>query len=109
MPDNKRFSDDDRNPRKGGEFRVPPRTWLVWIAIFGGIIVLMLFKDRMESPGDVLNQYQFQQMVDSNRIAQATINYNPQNSSLNEIIGKYYKTEGDRKVEAPFRAKVRLN
>ena len=61
---------------------------MVWIAIFGGIILLMLFKDRMDTPGDVLNQYQFQELVDSNQIAQATINYNPQNSALNEIIGQ---------------------
>ena len=109
MSDKNRLSDDERNPRKTGEFRVPPRTWLVWIAIFGGIIVLMLFRDRMDSTGEVLNQYQFQEKVNSNLIAQATINYNPQNSALNEIVGKYYKIEGDRKVEVPFRAKVRLN
>ena len=41
--DNKRYNDDDKNPRRNGEFRVPPRTWIVWIAIFGGIILLMLF------------------------------------------------------------------
>src|ERR1035438_2324511 len=107
MSDNNRSGDDDRTPKKGGEFRVPPRTWLVWIAIFGGIIVLMLFKDRMESPGDVLSQYQFQEMVNSNLIAQATISYNPQNSALNEIAGKYYK-DADHKVAVPFRARVKL-
>ena len=108
MADNNRSGDDDRNPRKSGEFRVPPRTWLVWIAIFGGIIVLMLFKDRMETPGDVLSQYRFQELVSSNQIVQATISYNPQNSALNEVVGKYYRMEGDRKIEVPFRARVKL-
>ena len=89
MSDDNKYSDDDKNPKKSGEFRVPPRTWVVWIAIFGGIILLMLFKDRMEPPGDVLNQYKFQQLVESNQIVQATINYSPQSPDLREITGKY--------------------
>lgn len=105
MPDDNKYSDDDKSPKKG-EFRVPPRTWIVWIAIFGGIILLMLFKEKLDSPADPLSQYRFQQLVDSNLIAEATINYNPQ-SPLNEVIGKYYKSETDR-TPVPFRAKVKL-
>ena len=108
MSDDNKYSGDDKNSRKNGEFRVPPRTWVVWIAIFGGIVLLMLFKDRMEPPGDFLKQYVFQQLVDSNQIVQATISYNPQDPDLREVTGKYWKMENDRKVEVPFRAKVRL-
>src|SRR5262245_12570506 len=108
MPDDNRYNNDDKNSRKGGEFKVPPRTWLVWIAIFGGIILLMLFKERMDSPGEMLTQYRFQQLVESNQIAQATINYSPpQSAALTEVIGKYYR-DNDRKNEVAFRAKVRL-
>src|SRR5579859_6868782 len=106
MADDNKYSDDDKNPKKG-EFRVPPRTWIVWIAIFGGIILLMFFKEKLETPADTLNQYTFQQLVDSNAIAEATINYNPQ-SPLQEIVGKYYKVESDHKTAVAFRAKVRL-
>src|SRR5690242_11534 len=105
MPDDNKYSDDDKTPKKG-EFRVPPRTWIVWIAIFGGIILLMLFKEKLDSPPDAISQYKFQQLVDSNLISEATINYNPQ-SPLNEVIGKYYKSETD-KTPVPFRAKVKL-
>ncbi|MGD0259323.1 MAG: ATP-dependent zinc metalloprotease FtsH [Verrucomicrobiota bacterium] len=108
MSDDNKHNDDDKNPKKGGEFRVPPRTMVVWIAILGGIVLLMLLRDRMEAPGDFLNQYKFQQLVESNQIIQATINYNPQSPDLREITGKYWKIENDRKVEAPFRAKARL-
>jgi cell division protease FtsH len=104
MPDDNKYSDDDKNPKKG-EFRVPPRTWIVWIAIFGGIILLMLFKEKLDSPADMLSQYAFQQLVDSNLIAEATINYNLQ-SPLEEIVGKYYKD--DHRTTTPFRAKVKL-
>ena len=108
MSDDKKNKDDDKNPKKGGEFRVPPRTMVVWIAILGGIVLLMLFRDRMDTPGDVLNQYTFQQLVESNQIVQATINYSPQSPDLREITGKYRKIENDQKSETPFRAKVRL-
>ena len=116
MSDDNKYNNDE-NPKKGSEFRVPPRTWLVWIAIFGGIILLMLMKDRWDVQGDVVTQYRFQQLVDSNLIASATINYSPQNPSLNEITGKYYKTDGagnhikgkdDQDLQVNFRAKVRL-
>ena len=117
MPDENKYNDDEKTPKKGGEFRVPPRTWIVWIAIFGGIITLMLVKDKMEWQGESIKQYRFQQLVDSNLIAKAVINYNPQNAALTEITGEYYKTDasgnkikkGENDFEtAPFRAKVRL-
>src|SRR5664279_1369557 len=102
MSEDNKHRDEDKNPKKSGEFRVPPRTMVVWIAILGGITLLMLFKDRMDSPGEVLNQFKFQQLVESNQIAQATINYNAQSPDLREVTGKYWKMEGDRKVEVPF-------
>ena len=116
MSDENRINDDDKNPRKGAEFRVPPRTWIVWIAIFGGIILLMLFRERMDGQGEVLSQYRFQQLVESNLIAQAVVNYSPQSPFLTEVTGKYYKVDadGNRVTEngqeklVPFRAKARL-
>jgi cell division protease FtsH len=108
MSDENRNRDDDKTPKKGGEFRVPPRTMVVWIAILGGITLLMLFKDRMETPGDVISQTQFMQLVDSNQIVHATIDYNPQGSYLRDIKGKYRKMEHDRPVEASFQTKVVL-
>src|SRR5882724_1429623 len=116
MSDENKYNDEDKNPKKGGEFRVPPRTWIVWIAIFGGILLLMLFRDRMETQGEVLSQYRFQQLVESNQIAQATINYSPQNPFLTEVTGKYFKTDADgnriKKNNADetvlFRTKARL-
>src|SRR6266446_6942618 len=114
MADDNKYNDDDKNTRKGGEFRVPPRTWIVWIAIFGGIIALMVAKDKMDWQGEILTEYQFLQKMASNQIAQATINYTPQSPFLTDIVGKYYKPEKDGTVvrdkthEVPFRAKARL-
>jgi cell division protease FtsH len=105
--DNKYTNDEEKGPKKG-EFRVPPRTWIVWIAIFGGIILLMLMRERMESQGEVLTQYQFLQKIDANQIAKATINYSPQSPFLTEIVGTYWKEDGGRRVETRFRTKARL-
>jgi cell division protease FtsH len=110
MADENKFNDDDKNPKKGGEFRVPPRTWVVWIAIIGSIIMLVLFRNKMDPPGLVLNQTEFMAKVDSNLIATAKINYVPQ-SMLQDIVGEYYKTDAAGHTNgavAVFRAKVRL-
>src|SRR6266436_1400114 len=109
MADDNKYNDDDKAPKKGGEFKVPARTWVVWIAVFGGIILLMLLRDRMETQAQPITQWQFFQIVDSNQLAQATLNYNPQDPQLTEITGKYFKAEKDgHRVEVPFRLKARL-
>jgi cell division protease FtsH len=117
MADGNKHSDDDKSSKKGGEFRVPPRTWIVWIAIFGGIILLMLAKERMTPPSEPVSQYNFFQKVDSNLIAHATINYSAQSTFLTEIIGAYYKKDKDGNLikdasgkpeEFQFHTKARL-
>ena len=117
MAEENRNNDDDKNAKKGGEFRMQPRTWVVWAVIIGGIILLATMKDRM---GDVqrseLSQYEFQQKVNSNLIASATINYGAQSSYLTDIVGSYYETDASgnkivrdgKPAEIAFRTKARL-
>jgi cell division protease FtsH len=94
MANDNKPNDEEKDSKKG-EFKVPPRTWIVWIAIFGGIILLMLLRDRMDTQGEVLTQYRFQQLLESNLISSATISYGPPNVALTEISGKYVKTDAD--------------
>ena len=116
MADENKSNGDGKGAKKGGEFRVPPRTWIVWIAIFGGIIMLMLLCGKLDSQAEVLSQYEFFQKVDSNLVASATINYGAQSVYLQEISGKYYKLDkdGNKVMEAgkpkefAFRTKARL-
>ncbi len=118
MPNNNKAGDDSSRPNNGRAFRVPLRTWIVWLTIFGGILLLMLIRDWWESPDENLPQWRFQQLLESNLIAQATVNYSPQNSLLTEIVGKHYipdkegkpiKGEDGRPKEVLFRTKARLN
>ena len=118
MSDDNKNRDEDRGGKKNGEFRVPPRTYIIWIAIIGAIPLLMLFKNTGPVSADILSQTQFMQAFASNQIVQgtSTIAYDPQ-SLLHEVRGKYFKTDksglrieaGGKPAEAvPFVAKVRL-
>ena len=63
-----------------------------------------------------LTQHQFEQLVDSNQIAEAAVYYNSNALSLNEIAGRYYVTDAEGKrlpetdphTKVPFRTKVRM-
>src|SRR5208282_6511374 len=94
--------DDDSNQRNGGDrgqkkppggFKVPVSTWILWIAILGGLVALMMLKSHMTTQGEVLSQSEFLQKFNSNQIAHATINFNSQSSPLTPIAGSYYKAD----------------
>ena len=107
---------EDKKP-KNGEFRVPPRTYILWIAILAAIPLLVVFRNNSSNQGMELTQPIFMQKVESNLITSATIIYDPQYTGLQKIRGKFLKTEPDgkpsldkdgNKVEVPFTAQVRL-
>jgi cell division protease FtsH len=111
MANENKYNDEDKNGKKGGDFKVPPRTWIVWIAIIGGITMLVTFKSHMEMQPNTLSPYDFQQKVNSNLIAQVSLNFNAQSPLVADIVGAYYKTDdaGKRLNETvPFRTKTLL-
>ena len=108
------MADDDRKEKRSGDFRIPPRQWLLWLAIFISIPLLLFVKDRTASSVKPLEQYEFTQKVESNLIVKATINYDVQ-SPLHIVVGKYYETTPEGKkvldsagkpVEVPFKAEI---
>lgn len=104
----KRDNNGWRNDRRGGDVRVPPRTWLLWLAILSLIPLLFFFRNTSESRYRVLNHLEFLNLVDSNLVAEATIYYNPQ-SLRREIIGKYSDPQGKSQALVPFKLETRLS
>jgi len=88
---------------------VPPRSWLIWIAILGLIPLLILFRNQAEPHPKEISHSMFLQLLESNLFVQATINYNPQSPDLREISGTYLRGEVEGKAgEERFKIKTRL-
>src|SRR5882672_11238195 len=100
MADDKKMNNGDKEPKKEAEFRVPPRTWIVWIVILGGIVALMMVKDKVGgAPDAAISQHLFFEKMQSNQIATATINFSPQGLPAAEIVGKYYVVDKDGEIK----------
>ena len=96
MPEENR--NDNRNGKKGTEFKVPPRTYILWIAILGAIPLLMFFKNTATPTGDVISQTEFESLVDSNLVTKGTIIISPSSNltlPLADVSGKYLRNDGD--------------
>ena len=95
--DNKK---DDRGQKKPpGGFKIPPFTWVAWIAIIGSVVALMVVKSHLVTQtSNNLSQSEFLQKFESNQIAHATISYNPQSLPLTQIAGTYFQTDKDGNV-----------
>jgi ATP-dependent Zn protease len=105
MPDDYNHEANKPNPLTSPPPSRAGRAWLVWLAVLGGILLLMVFRERPGS--ETLSQHQFEKLVDLGQITHATVLYDPQNP-LNEVVGKYYKIQGEGRIEVPFRTRVRM-
>ena len=105
------MSDENKkDPKKGGEFRVPPRTWILWIVILGAIPLLLLFKERPDAGKDKLTEPQFIELLDANKIEKGTVWADMQSLPLQEITGIYVKgMDGDKPVHANFTVWTQLD
>ena len=116
MAENKQPNENDPKPEKGGDFKLPPRSLLLWLLVLSVVLAMMFVKDRMDVPSDALTQSVLMAKVDSNLIAKASLNYNPQSPFLTEVVGTYIKTGNDgnivtvagKPVEVAFHTKARL-
>jgi cell division protease FtsH len=111
MSEENKINNDDKGPGKNGEFRVPPKTWIVWIVIIGGILALVLFKGSLTPPVDAITPAQFLAKVEDKSIDSATINFSPQ-SPIYDIQGKYRELEKPNDAKSgslkPFHVKMLL-
>jgi ATP-dependent Zn protease len=101
------MTNDERNPK--GPKGAKSRSWIVWVTIFCGILLLMFLRDRWNNQGgSAISQYKFEQLLEDEQIAHATIVYDTQNSPLTEVVGQYLENQNGQKTVVPFRARIRL-
>ena len=85
------MADDKKEPKKSGEFRVPPRTWILWIAILGAIPLLLLFRTQPDREKDHLSEPAFMELFNTNKITSGTIWWDIQSPLLQDVSGIYIK------------------
>mgnify|MGYP000280094825 CR=1 FL=1 len=103
-----RNNENRRSERRGGDGRVPPRAWLLWLAILSVIPLLVFFKDRTEARYRQLTHTEFLELFRKDQIAEGVIHYNVQ-SPLREITGKIADPDGGAKGGIPFRLETRVS
>ena len=47
---------------------VPPRTWVVWVAIIGGILMLVMMLEKSKTPSQELSQGELFKKKDTGQI-----------------------------------------
>jgi cell division protease FtsH len=114
MSDQKRPNEPDKNDKKNGELRLPPRTFLVWIGIIAVVSILMLVRSGAEPQVEELGS--FQDLMDKltnnpSLIVPGTgqIVYGLQSPDIKRIQGRYYTYGPDKKkVEVRFKLETPL-
>ncbi len=78
---------------------VPPRTWVVWVAIIGGILMLVMMLEKSKTPSLELSQGELFKKKDTGQIVPGSgrINYTA-TGLLQDITGKYWKTDAEGKI-----------
>ncbi len=99
--------DTGRHERRGGNGRVPPRAWLLWLVILSVIPLLVFFKNTTETRFRQLTHTEFLELFRNGQIAEGVIHYNIQ-SPLREITGKIADPEGGPRG-IPFRLETRVS
>ena len=102
------MAEDNKDTKKGGEFRVPPRTWILWIAIIGAIPLLFLFKDPRENQVP-LTQPEFLDLLHAKAIKEGVIWFNIQDPLMQDITGKYVPPGKEGQPPVKFKTQVHLD
>ncbi len=119
MPEPNRANEPDKNDKRNNDLRLPPRTFLIWIAIIAVVSVLALVRNGSETP--VTDMESFSELMGkltNNLIVPGSgrIVYGLQSPDIKRITGRYFKIDKDGKklaaegkpVEIPFKLETPL-
>src|SRR5277367_2448987 len=120
MPDSNRNSEPDKNDKRNGEMRLPPRTFMVWIAIIAIAVIVMFVRNGTESPIEEMGSYPdlLHKMTNGLIVpGSGRIIYGLQSTDIQRITGKYYSSQDNgkpaldpagKKIEVPFKLETHL-
>jgi cell division protease FtsH len=106
MADLNKANDPDKNDKRNGDLRIPPRTFLVWTGIIALAVVFFMMK---QSDGTQVEEFsywpQLENKLTNNLIVEGSgkIIYGLQSPDIKRITGSYYDVKNGKKVEVPFR------
>src|SRR5262245_43654825 len=99
MADDNKSHEGGRSPR-GGDTKVPPRGWLLLIALIGFMPLLFMLKRQAETKYTPLSPSEFFSKLEATQIVSGTITFDPQ-SPLQEITGRYLDVEAPGDANKP--------
>ncbi len=112
MSDLNRPGEPDKNDKRNGDMRLPPRTFLVWIGIIAAFSVLFLLRNGTEPQVEEFSSYpQLHDKLINNLIVpdSGKITYGSQVPDIKRVTGRYYRIEKDgKKTEVPFKLDIPL-
>ena len=101
------MAEEIKEPKKGGgEFRVPPRTWILWIAILVATVVLFMFKTDREQP-KIFTQTEFMDEFRAGTITKGIVYWDIQSPLMQDVSGEYKPAGKEPAVK--FRTKLRID
>jgi cell division protease FtsH len=120
MPDPNRNSETDKNDKRNGEMRLPPRTFMVWIAIIAIAVIVMFVRNGTEAPIEEMASFPdlLHKMTNGLIVpGSGRVIYGLQSTDIQRITGKYYSMLENgkpaldpalKKIEVPFKLETHL-
>jgi cell division protease FtsH len=120
MPNLNRSTEPDKNDKRNGDMRLPPRTILVWVGIFAIVAVLALVHNGSETTVEELASFpDLLHKLTNNLIVPGSgrVVYGLQSADIQRVTGKYYATQENgklqpdpagKKIEVPFKLETHL-
>jgi len=122
MPDLNKSTEPDKNDKRNGEMRLPPRAFLVWVGIIAIVAVVALARNGVETPVEELASFpDLLHKMTNNLIVpnSGRVVYGLQSADLQRVTGKYYATQENgkplldketpsKRVEVPFKLETHL-
>ena len=122
MPDLNKSTEPDKNDKRNGEMRLPPRAFLVWIGIIAIVAVVALARNGVDTPVEELASFpELMRKMTNNLLVpgQGRIVYGLQSADMQRVTGKYYATQENgkplldketpsKRVEVPFKLETHL-